>query len=66
MNTNQQTTLRILSNEPDTHYVELSTQYDSDVYLHASVIRFLTFLMTSLNAYWLIMDAGAAICPTFR
>lgn len=37
MNTNQQTTPRILSNESDTRYVELSTQYDSDAYFHASV-----------------------------
>ena len=37
MNTDQQTTPRILSNESGTRYVELSTQYDSDAYFHASV-----------------------------
>jgi hypothetical protein len=37
MATNEENTPRILSDEPDTRYIELSTQFEQDVYWHPSV-----------------------------
>jgi hypothetical protein len=37
MATNQDSTTRILSDESDTRYIELSTQFEQDVYWHPSV-----------------------------
>ncbi len=37
MTTNENITTRILSDENDTRYIELSTQFEQDVYWHPSV-----------------------------
>ena len=37
MATNEEHTPRILSDESDTRYIELSTQFEQDVYWHPSV-----------------------------
>jgi hypothetical protein len=66
---NENITPRILSNESDTRYIELSTQFEQDVYWHPSVtitlisIHLLTWMNTRFNVPLCVVGQGITPLP---